>query len=57
MPNNFQHETPVVPPKWSGDERQYARQVDELIERLYVTLGQLKLRVKALEKAAENKTE
>lgn len=55
MASNYQHETPVVPRKWSDEERRYAMQVDELFEQLYMTLGLLKQRVKALEMAARKR--
>ena len=45
----YQHEPLVTPDKWSGDERQFAIQLTQLLDDLYQKVGSLQQRVKELE--------
>lgn len=45
----YQHEPLVTPFRWSGDERQFALRVGQLIDALYQRIGVLETRLKELE--------
>lgn len=45
----YQYEPLVTPEKWSGDERQFAIRLTQIVDALYQKIGALEARVKELE--------
>jgi len=43
------HQPPVIPSRWSEEERRFAIRIKQLVETLFLTQQQLLRRVRALE--------
>ena len=52
-----QHQPLRVPERWTGQERMFVIQIERLLDEIYMMLGDLDKRVKALETSGEEEEE